>query len=252
MKVAQLRSSAIFILIASVFAGDTMGLPEDRLAPGAPGKDAEWSSAGKQAIGTANSLASKVWFTLQGGALTEVFYPTADLPNVHFLQFVVVNPARRIVETEREDTNSHVQILNHHALTFRQINSAKDGEWKITKTYTTDPERNTVLIAVQFETMNRALQLYVYFDPSLNNSGMHDSAWTQGDALLANDTDKFSALLVSGGFSDPTNGFYGVSDGLEQLQVPIPFALILFIDQHAGIKLEESAAKFAYRFAHLE
>jgi glucoamylase len=60
--------------------------------------------------------------------------------------------------------------------------------------------------------------LYVYFDPSLNNSGMHDSAWTQGDALLANDADKFSALLVSGGFSDPTNGFYGVSDGLEQLR----------------------------------
>ncbi|MEP6923069.1 MAG: hypothetical protein ABI954_01280, partial [Pyrinomonadaceae bacterium] len=32
-------------------------------APGAPGKDAQWSSAGKQAVGTSASLESKVWFT---------------------------------------------------------------------------------------------------------------------------------------------------------------------------------------------
>jgi len=218
MKVAQLRRSAIFILLSLFIVAEAMALTEERLAPGAPGKDAEWSSAGKQAIGTANSLASKVWFTLQGGALTEVFYPAADLPNVHFLQFVVVNHARRKVQTEREDANSRIEILNHGSLTFRQINTAKTGDWEITKTYTTDPQRNTVLIAVQFKTNNRALQLYVYFDPSLNNSGMHDSAWTRGDALLASDADKFSALLVSGGFAQTTNGFYGVSDGLGQLR----------------------------------
>ncbi len=34
------------------------------LAPGAPGKDAQWASAGKQAVGTSASLESKVWFTL--------------------------------------------------------------------------------------------------------------------------------------------------------------------------------------------
>ncbi|MEK7725480.1 MAG: hypothetical protein AAB336_14095, partial [Acidobacteriota bacterium] len=38
------------------------------------GKDARWESAGKQGIGTALSEKSKVWFTLQGGSLTEVFY----------------------------------------------------------------------------------------------------------------------------------------------------------------------------------
>lgn len=213
----RFRKGAALVLL-SFLPGNATALSLDSQAPGAPGKDAEWTSAGKQAIGTSNTLTSKVWFTLQGGALTEVFYPTADIPNVHFLQFIVVNPQNRKVETEREDANLHIEALNYHSLSFRQTNTAKSNEWKIIKTYTTDPARNTVLIDVQFETRNKALTLYVYFDPSLNNSGMHDSAWTQGDVLLANDADKFSALVVSGGFSEATNGFYAISDGLEQLK----------------------------------
>ena len=48
-------------------------------APGAPGKDAQWASAGKQGIGTSTTLESKIWFTLQGGALTEVYYPDVTM-----------------------------------------------------------------------------------------------------------------------------------------------------------------------------
>jgi glucoamylase len=49
----------------------------------------------KQGIGTALSLRSKIWFTLEGGSLTEVFYPTADMANVQLMQFVVVDPRQR-------------------------------------------------------------------------------------------------------------------------------------------------------------
>jgi len=187
-------------------------------APGAPGGDAGWTSAGKQAVGTSNTLESKVWFTLQGGALTEVFWPTADVANVQVLQFVVVDSSRRRIETEREDATHQIQPLNHHSLSFRQINTATHGGWKITKTYTTDPQRNTVLIDVKFETRNSLLALYVYFDPSLNNSGMHDTGWIEGGALLANEANKSSALLVSGGINELTTGFSQVSDGLDQLK----------------------------------
>ena len=189
------------------------------LAPGAPGKDARWHSAGKQAVGTSNTLESKVWFTLQGGALTEVFFPTADTPNVQTLEFLIVNPASRKIETERDNSTHEVQVLNHHSLSFRQINTAKDLAWRVIKTYTTDPARNTVLIDVKFEATAAPLALYVYFDPSLNNSGMHDTGWISGDALLANDADKFSALLVSGGFAEATNGFHQISDGLDGLKL---------------------------------
>ena len=188
------------------------------MAPGAPGNDARWASAGKQAVGTSNTLASKVWFTLQGGSLTEVFYPRADMPNVSVLEFVVVDPSNRRVETERQDATHEIQVLNYYSLSFRQINTSTNGGWKVIKTYTTDPGRNTVLIDVKFETNDKTLELYVYFDPSLNNSGMHDTAWTQDNALLATEADKTVAVLVSGGFNEINSGFYQVSDGLDQLK----------------------------------
>ncbi len=64
----------------------------NRLAPGSPGHDAHWMSAAKNGFGTANSIASKVWFTLNDGIMTEVYYPTLDLPNVQMLQLVIVTP----------------------------------------------------------------------------------------------------------------------------------------------------------------
>lgn len=212
---------ALVILSLLVCTSSLRAQPEVGLmpgAPGAPGGDARWTSAGKQAVGTSNTLESKVWFTLQGGALTEVFFPTADIPNVQVLEFAVVDPSHRKVETEREDATHEIQVLTHHSLSFRQINTARNGDWKLIKTYTTDPQRSTVLIDVKFETRNRLLVLFVYFDPSINNSGMHDTAWIEGNALLANEANRFSALLVSGGFSELTNGFYQVSDGMNQLK----------------------------------
>ena len=48
-----------------------------------------WLPADKQGFGTSRTLASKVWFTLEGGSLSEVYYPTLDTPSFRDLQFVV-------------------------------------------------------------------------------------------------------------------------------------------------------------------
>ncbi|MDT5062606.1 MAG: glucoamylase [Acidobacteriota bacterium] len=205
----------------------------NNLAPGAPGKDAQWESAGKEGIGTSATLESKVWFTLRDGVMTEVFYPALDVPNVQMLQLIIVGGK---VETEREDTIHHLEVLDPRALSFRQINTAKSDYYTITKTYVTDPQRNTILIDIQFDSRT-ANNVYVYYDPSLNGSGMHDSAWTEGDALLAVDGDKASALISSSGFAyedeplrnwlkpedrakekETSNGYSGVSDGLTELK----------------------------------
>jgi glucoamylase len=191
----------------------------DNLAPGAPGRDAQWASAGKEGVGTSNTLDSKVWFTLRAGVLTEVYYPTVDVANVQELQFVVVVPGGK-VETESDDATHRIEVLDPRALTFRQTNTAKSGAWTLTKTYTTDPERNTLLIDVQFKARQprTPYALYVYYDPSLNNSGLHDSAWTQGGLLFASDAARTSALAASTGFLETTNGYLGTSDGLTQLR----------------------------------
>jgi glucoamylase len=193
-----------FLLSSSVFAQN--------------GKDANWESAGKQGVGTAIGLASKVWFTLQGGSLTEVFYPTADIANVQSLQFVVVDPRTKHVETERDDATHTVRPTDPNSLSFMQENSSKSGAWKIRKTYAPDTERNSLLIDVEFLPASDGLELYVIYDPSLKNSGMGDTGWDRDGSLLANDADVFTAVKVTGGFSEVNSAFAGVDDGLHQLR----------------------------------
>jgi glucoamylase len=47
-----------------------------REAFGRPGLSPAWSRASKQGVGTSLSDRSRVWFTIAGGVVTEVYYPT--------------------------------------------------------------------------------------------------------------------------------------------------------------------------------
>jgi glucoamylase len=178
----------------------------------AQGVDAHWPTAAKNGFGTSVSLASKVWFTLADGVMTEIFFPTLDVPNVQTLHFQVEIDEQ--VEIEIADTVHRLELPNPNSLTFRQVNSARSGQYTIAKTYITDPQRNTVLIDLVFDTRTAA-ELYVHYDPSLNNSGAHDSGWTGGNALFAVDGNKASALISSCGFGDVKshNKFFSPENG---------------------------------------
>src|SRR2546421_11945272 len=102
MRMSSRQMRKIFLLSAIVFSFPTLFAQTiSNLAPGAPGKDAQWESAGKEGIGTSTTLESKVWFTLRDGVMTEVYYPRLDVPNVQMLQLIIVGGK---VETESEDT----------------------------------------------------------------------------------------------------------------------------------------------------
>ena len=215
------KSLPLRLVLALILTLAILGLPHaqtpNNLAPGAPGKDAQWPGAGKTAVGSSNTLESKVWFTLRDGVMTEVYYPTVDIANSIALQFVVTSADGKRVETEDADTTHRIESLDPQALSFRQINTARSGAYTITKTYATDPARSTVLIDVVFKSSGTE-RLYVYYDPALGNSAMHDSAWTENGALVASDADKSSALVASSGFEETTNGYHETSDGLTQLR----------------------------------
>src|SRR3954464_1626182 len=105
----SLDSALLFVLLLPPLAPQRAQVPNN-LAPGAPGRDAQWTSAGKEAVGTSNTVESKVWFTLRGGVLDEVYYPTVDVANTQTLQFAVVSsgaPHNR-VELEDEDTEHRI------------------------------------------------------------------------------------------------------------------------------------------------
>jgi glucoamylase len=207
------RSLIILVMLSACTS--LFGQATNRLAPGAPGSDAHWPSAAKNGFGTSNTVASKVWFTLNNGVMTEAFYPRLDVPNSQTLQLVVCD--RRGCQTEAEDMDHEMRVLDSQSLSFQQINKPKDSSYRITKTYATDPERATILIQVDIASADSHV-VYVHYDASLNNSGMHDTGWTSGNALLSVDGSVASALLASSGFSEMTNGFLGTSDGLTQLK----------------------------------
>jgi glucoamylase len=131
-------------------------------------QDVRWPTAAKNGFGTSTTLQSKVWFTLVNGVLTEVFYPTIDKPKVKTLQLLVRVDTR--AESELDDTFHRMELPHPASLTFRQINRAKSGQYTITKTYVTDPRRNTLLIAVQFESRVPA-RISTDYVPASNNKG---------------------------------------------------------------------------------
>src|SRR6478735_3014449 len=61
-------------------AGSTAGSAAGE-APGAPGASTTWRTGDKDGVGTALSRASRVWYTLTEGTLSEVYYPAADTAN---------------------------------------------------------------------------------------------------------------------------------------------------------------------------
>jgi glucoamylase len=137
-------------------------------APGYPGAAATWAPGDKDGFGTAiGALDSTVWYTLEDGALSEVFAPRIDTQSSRDTQFVVTDGAT-FAEREDEATESVVELVDPRALVYRQVNTAASGRYRITKTYTTDPDRAAVLVDVRFESLDgQPYQVYVLHDVGL-------------------------------------------------------------------------------------
>ena len=58
-------------------------------APGGPGIPPRWTRGSKDAVGTAYSTSSRIWYTLANGVVTECYYPTIDSPQIRDLQYLV-------------------------------------------------------------------------------------------------------------------------------------------------------------------
>ena len=98
-------SAAFLALAIAVLVPAAAGAASNATAPGAPGAPAFWTPADKQGFGTAMSGTSKLWHTLQGGELTEVFYPDLGTPAVRDLQLVVTD-GRTFTDRETDATTS--------------------------------------------------------------------------------------------------------------------------------------------------
>ena len=187
-------------------------------APGAPGAHPSWLPANKTGFGTAREKASNIWFTLQAGQLSEVYYPDLSTPSVRSMNFVVTD-GKSFASVDSDARSQQVRRTNADGLTYEQTITDDQRRWRIHKTYVTDPARDSVLVSADFTSLTgKPYQLYAALDPDLTNNGADDSSRTEGDALVSRDGTTAAALAAKPAFTSTSNGFAGVSDGITQLK----------------------------------
>ena len=204
----------------------TMGIPNQsaRLAPGAPGIAARWTSSAKVGVGTALSTDSHVWFTLSHGIFNEIYYPRIDQACVRDMGLIVTDGAAFFSE-EKRDADSGVHWLAEGVPAFRLINVSRDGRYRIEKQILTDPHRDTVLQQVRFTAQQGVLsdyRLHVLLAPHLGNQGGGNTAWVgdfEGTPLLfARREGNALALACSAPWAKRSVGYVGSSDGWQDLK----------------------------------
>ncbi|HXP20396.1 MAG TPA: glycoside hydrolase family 15 protein [Streptosporangiaceae bacterium] len=284
----RLRGAALVVTAAAVAALTTLipALPAlaQGTAPGAPGANATWNSSGAQGLADSLGTGSKIWYTLGNGELENVFYPQTDTPDTFGLQYIVTDGAT-FTATETANTSHAISLADPTSLVWRQVNTAANGDFTITKTYVADPSRSVLLIQTTFDNLSSGpLQLYADYLPQLNNDGMGNTGGTDASSgdLVASNGSVSSALAASTGFSQTTSGYVGSSsDGSGQLasshaltstypsastaghivqvaQIPVAasgstsFTVALAFDSSQSAAISDAAASLSAGFSSLE
>ena len=121
-----------------------------RRAPGGPGIEPRWTQGAKVAVGTAYSTSSRVWYTLDAGCVTEIYYPTIDTPQIRDLQFLFTD-GKTFFHDERRNFTSEIDCISEAALGFEVTNLENESRYTIRKTILGDPYQNCLLIHARVE-----------------------------------------------------------------------------------------------------
>jgi glucoamylase len=194
-----------------------MSSPESKPAPGSPGIPPTWSSAAKEMVGCSLGP-SRLWFTIGGGVVNEVYYPRVDTPQIRDLGFLVADGQGFWVEVKRLEQHTltipaegvpAVTIVHRHPrfeLTLRIIPA-----WY----------RDALLVRLEL-TGDPTLRAYALLAPHLGGSGRDNLAElneARGRKILWARQGPYALALAAmddrqrDGFGRASAGYVGVSDG---------------------------------------
>ncbi|WP_329238963.1 glycoside hydrolase family 15 protein [Actinoallomurus sp. NBC_01490] len=142
-----------------------------------PGAESHFDLARKDCVGTAHG-GSKIWFTVAGGVLSDVYEPTADNTNVESMRFAVTD-GRTFTELQGRDTTYSV-ATDPTGMACTVTTASKAGRYRLVTTYVTDPRRDAVVVRTRLEAKT-PLRLYVRLDTSINGNGGGGDANAGGD-----------------------------------------------------------------------
>ncbi len=192
-------------------------------APGGPGIEPRWTRGAKDAVGTAYSVSSRVWYTMANGVLTEVYYPTIDSPQIRDLQYMVTD-GETFFHDERRHMTSSIEDLGSAALGVKITNRDPEGRYVIEKEIIGDPHLTCVLVHTKFDVAPEwrgRLRLYFICAPHIQIGGWHNNgevATARGRKfLMAYRGDVFLAIAATVNTIRASCGFVGVNDGWTDL-----------------------------------
>src|ERR1039457_1872813 len=174
---ATLATVALVIPLAAASAGAATGAASapSVVAPGAPGSMSYFDLARKDCVGTAAGTASKVWYAVAGGVLSDTYEPTIDNTNVSTLQYVVTDGSTFTDLQTRDMTYTVTADPTGMACTVTSTD-AKHG-FRLVTTYITDPASDTVLMHTSLQdtpgssTSLAGLHRYARLDAHVNGNG---------------------------------------------------------------------------------
>ena len=191
---------------------------------GAPGLAPRWTSSLKDAVGTAYSASSRVWFTCSHGILNEIYHPTIDHPQVRDMEFLVTD-GETFAHEEKRDLLTTFEYIDPEAMGVRYVNRDPDCRYTLTKEIICDPHHSVLLIQVRLEgheDLIPRLKIYALLAPHLDGGGAGNSARAVDVAgykmLLAWKNQWALAMGSSCGMSRVSCGFVGASDGWHDLK----------------------------------
>jgi len=184
-----------------------------------------WSHSNKDGIGTAYSADSRLWYTLWRGILTEVYFPTIDMPQLRDLEFLFTDGASFFHE-EKRDLSPTTERPVSDALSYRVRSEGPGGRYRLHKTVLAAPHLPCLLVRSRLEVVDPALRgklrLFVLAAPHLRVGGWDNSATVQRvlgrDVLVAEKDGMALALGADRPFRKASVGYVGQSDGWTDLR----------------------------------
>ena len=115
------RPLSVFLVVGAVVAGSlAAAAPAAVAAPdsanGGPGALSHFDLARKDCLGTARNTTSKIWYTVAGGVLSDVYAPTIDTTNVETMQYLVTDGSSFTDLQTRDTTYTVARRLDRHGL----------------------------------------------------------------------------------------------------------------------------------------
>ena len=178
-----LKGSRVVVVVAvgALFAG-LVSTAQATVATGGPGAPSFFDLARKDCVGTARNGVSKVWFTVAGGVLSDVYWPNVDATNVKTLQYLVTDGST-FTDLQTRDM-SYTTIPDSTGMACTVIASSAAHHYRITTTYIADPRRDAVLMRVRFDGP-RGDQLFARLDPLAGGNRRRRLEQRRGELRLA-------------------------------------------------------------------